>query len=218
VVFGGSGIWGLDVDVPSPDHAADGIAALAALVAVHGPIPPRPMTRSAGGGACLFFRHDGESIVGKTGTPAPGLDPRRGALSVTVPPSVRGGRPYRWIIAPWELSPPPAPAWLLRLVAPPPPAPPWSHRPGSERGGEQSRRYAYAALQKAMGRVASARPGSRNHTLNAEVFAMARFIRANALAAAEVSDALAYAAQAAALDRSEITATLRSALNAGARR
>ena len=69
-----------------------------------------------------------------------------------------------------------------------------------------------------MGRVASARPGSRNHTLNAEVFAMARFIRANALAAAEVSDALAYAAQAAALDRSEITATLRSALNAGARR
>lgn len=34
VVMEGSGVWALDVDAPGPDHAADGIAALAALVRV----------------------------------------------------------------------------------------------------------------------------------------------------------------------------------------
>ena len=85
MVCEGSGVWGLDVDVASEDHAADGVAALTMLVAQHGPIPPRPMTRSGGGGVALFFRHRGEPIHGATGWPAPGIDPRRGKLSVTVP-------------------------------------------------------------------------------------------------------------------------------------
>ena len=112
VTMEGSGIWALDVDVPGPAHAADGVAKLTTLVKTHGPIPQRPMTRSGGGGCCLFFKHSGEAIAGKTGTPAPGLDPRRGRLSVTVPPSVHHSTklPYRWIAAPWEVSPPSAPA------------------------------------------------------------------------------------------------------------
>ena len=77
VVMQGSGIWALDVDVPSSDHAADGMAALAPLVAAHAPLPPRPTARSGGGGCALLFRHNGEPISGKTGTPTPGLDPRR---------------------------------------------------------------------------------------------------------------------------------------------
>src|SRR4051794_12546630 len=72
VVCEGSGVWGLDVDVPSPDPAAEGVAALAAMVERHGPIPPRPMTRSGGGGLALFFRHRGEPIHGATGWPVPG--------------------------------------------------------------------------------------------------------------------------------------------------
>ena len=125
VVMQGSGIWALDVDVPSEDHAADGMKALADLMAEHGALPPCPTTRSGGGGSALFFWHGGEPISGKTGTPSPGLDPRRGRLAVTVPPSIhhRTRRPYRWIVPPWELSPPPAPTWLLRLVAPPPRSP-----------------------------------------------------------------------------------------------
>src|SRR3954454_3956920 len=91
--------------VPSEDHTADGVVALAGLVKQHGPIPPRPMTRSGGGGLALFFRHCGEPIHGATGWPVPGIDPRRGKLSVTVPPSihVRTRRPYVWTVAPWEI-------------------------------------------------------------------------------------------------------------------
>jgi Bifunctional DNA primase/polymerase, N-terminal len=122
VVMEGSGIWALDVDVPSQRHKHDGATALRNLVSVHGSLPPRPTTRSGGGGLALFFEHRAEPIVGKSGHPAPGLDPRRGRQSVTVPPSIHTdtGLPYRWLVAPWELAPPQAPGWLLRLVAPPP--------------------------------------------------------------------------------------------------
>jgi hypothetical protein len=215
VVFGGSGIWGLDADVPGPDHAADGVKALADLAAVHGPIPPRPMTRSGGGGLCLFFRHAGEPIIGKTGTPAPGLDPRRGRLSVTVPPSIhpRTGQRYRWIVAPWKVNPPAAPAWLLRLVAPPPERP-IPARPPLEAGNELGRRYAMAALRNSIGRVATAQLGARNQTLNRECYGLARFIADGHLTAEEIADSLAIAARQAGLPSREAEDTLRSALRA----
>lgn len=85
VVFGPSGLWGLDCDVP-PGHAHDGIANLNALVKLHGPLPARPQARSGGGGLALFFRNDGEPIIGEAGHPALGIDPRRGRQSQTIPP------------------------------------------------------------------------------------------------------------------------------------
>jgi hypothetical protein len=129
VVFGPSGLWCLDCDVP-PGHAHDGIANLTALVNVHGPLPAGPQARSGGGGLVLFFRHDGEPIIGEAGHPALGIDPRRGRQSQTIPPSRhhRTDQPYRWLVAPWEIDAPPAPAWLLRLVARPAP-PPISDQP-----------------------------------------------------------------------------------------
>ena len=45
VVFGSSGLVGFDCDVP-PLHLHDGVAAMAALVAEHGQLPPRPTARS----------------------------------------------------------------------------------------------------------------------------------------------------------------------------
>jgi Bifunctional DNA primase/polymerase, N-terminal len=73
VVMEGSGIWALDVDVPGARHKHDGVAALQELIATHGPLPRRPTTRSGGGGLALFFRHEGEAIVGKGGHPALGM-------------------------------------------------------------------------------------------------------------------------------------------------
>lgn len=219
VVMEDSGIWALDVDAPGPDHAADGITALAILVAEHGPIPDRPMTRSGGGGFALFFRHEGEPIVGATGTPAPGLDPRRGRLSVTLPPSIhhRTRLPYRWITPPWELSPPLAPEWLLRLVAPRfaslVPRPPQRH----DERPDRSRRYALAALRKAAGRIASAPAGSRNDTLNREAFSLHRFITDGALAVVEIAEAMGWAAKMTGLDWIETQQTLNSALRARVR-
>ena len=216
-VLGGSGVWALDVDAPSADHAADGIAALAGLVAKHGPIPPRPMTRSGGGGLALFFRHDGEPIIGKTGTPAPGLDPRRGRLTVTVPPSThhRTRAPYRWIAPPWEIAPPPAPAWLLALLAPSPPPPmPWPVRSG---GGLPGRPYATEALRRSVVMVATAFPGTRNDVLNRAAWSLSRFIADGSLAPSEIAEALAHAGRVAGLDHREIASTLTSALKRGGR-
>ena len=117
-----SGIWALDVDIPSPDHAADGVAALRELCARHGDMPQRPHGRSGGGGHLLVFRDAGHPIRSKTGTPVPGIDPRAGRVPFTVAPSMhhRGGH-YRWVVPPWDIEPPVAPAWLLQKLAPPPP-------------------------------------------------------------------------------------------------
>ncbi len=215
VVFGPSGLWGLDCDVP-PGHAHDGIAGLAALAEVHGPLPPRPQLRSGGGGLALFFRHDGERIIGDSGKPAPGIDPRRGRQSQTLPPSRhhRTRAPYRWLVAPWEISPPAAPAWLLRLVEPPPvPARP-SPRPLVERG----RPYAVAALRRAVEQVAAAPAGTRNSTLNTAAWSVSRFISSGQLQPSEIAEALAHAGRVAGLDRMEVQRTLASALASGARR
>jgi hypothetical protein len=215
VVFGPSGLWGLDCDVP-PGHAHDGIANLNALAKVHGPLPARPQARSGGGGLALFFRHDGEPIIGEAGHPALGIDPRRGRQSQTIPPSRhhRTGRSYRWLDAPWEIEAPLAPAWLLRLVAPPTPSPISDLPQRLQEGPECHRRYALAALRNAVQRVASASHGVRNSTLNSETFALRRLSADGSLTASEIARAMTVAAQQAGLDRSEIHSTLTSALRA----
>jgi Bifunctional DNA primase/polymerase, N-terminal len=220
VVMEGSAIWALDVDVPSASHKYDGVAALRQLIAIHGLLPLRPTTRSGGGRLGLFFRHDGEPIVGDGGHPALGIDPRRGRQSVTVPPSLHPGtgRPYRWLVAPWELAPPPAPAWLLKLLAPPPL--PSIHVPPLRLAGagEARRRYALAALRHAAHRAATAPLGTRNDTLNTETFRLTRFLAEGTLGAMEVATAMAYAGRQAGLLPPEVKATLASALAAGSRR
>jgi len=213
VIPEGSGIWALDVDVPSPDHAADGVAALRDLTALHGPLPPRPHGRSGGGGHLLVFTDTGAAIRTKTGTPAPGIDPRAGRVSFTVAPSRhRNGRAYRWVVAPWELNPPPAPDWLLQLLAPPPakPLPPRPFIPTTD--------AARRALDRAYSKVTSAEAGTRNATLNAAAFRVGRWIGAGLLHEREAADALYSAGRAAGLEDVEIRDTLRSGFTAGAAR
>lgn len=216
LVLAGSGVWGLDLDVPSPDHAADGVAAFTELVRQNGGLPPAPALQSGGGGWAVLFRDTGAPIRGQSGWPAPGIDPRRGRQSLTMPPSlhVRTRRPYRWAVAPWDVAPPPAPAWLLRLMAPAP-QPVLVHRPfviGAD--PDKARRYAAAALRNATVRVASARSGTRNDALNSQCYALARFVADGSLSGVEVAQALAGAALRAGLDAKEATATIASALRA----
>lgn len=210
VVFGPSRLWGLDVDAAGATHEADGIAALRSLVEQHGLLPPRPMTRSGGGGYALFFAHHGEKIAGKSGTPLPGIDPRRGMLSVTIPPSIHTvtGKPYRWLVKPWQVNPPRAPDWLLRLVEPPP-EPAYVPVDTSDK--------ARFRLNRALMAVLDADPGSRNETLNRRSYQVGRMVGRGLLAERDAFEALYSAGRTIGLEHVEIQATVKSGLASGRR-
>ena len=75
----------------------------------------------------------------------------------------------------------------------------------------EGRGYALAALRNAGRRVSTAPNGERNDTLNAECFAIARFVAAGSLSQEEVADTMAVAARLARLEEREIAATIASA-------
>ncbi|MBL7241145.1 bifunctional DNA primase/polymerase [Komagataeibacter rhaeticus] len=211
VVCGPSGLFALDVDRPGT-HAADGVAALAALVRRHGPLPPRPMTRTGGsGGAVLFFAHRGEALRGHAGHPAPGLDPHRGPQAVTIPPGTHPatGGAYTWRVPPWVVPPPPIPPWLAALLAPP--AVP--SRPVPRMDGERMR----GTLMRALHAVCDAPRGMANTTLNARAYALGRWCGAGLLDPATARDTLLHAARLRNIPPAEARATIRSGLGAGLR-
>ena len=212
VVFGPSFLWGLDLDVPSETHKADGIKAFADLAKVHGGLPPRPQARSGGGGLGVYFHHVGERLIGATGTPAPGIDPRRGAQSQTIPPSrhIVTRKPYYWVDPPWKIAPPVAPAWLSKLLAPPPET---LHRNVEIDTTDQAR----ARLYRAALAVMDAPQGARNDTLNRRAHQIGRMISGGLLGESEAVDALYGAARHAGLDPAEIKATIRSGITSGRR-
>jgi len=209
VVPAGSGVWFLDVDVPGPEHAADGVAALRALCDLHGPIPPRPHARSPSGGHLLAFRDGGHPVAAGSGKVAPGLDTLAGRVCPMVPPSRRNGGSYAWITAPWDIAPPIAPEWLLSAVAPPP------RRPLPERPRVPTTDMARRSLGRALDRIASAPSGQRNATLNQQSFSVARWIAAGLLDEAEGVRALYAAGLALGLTELEVRGTVRSGCLAG---
>ena len=213
VILEGSGIWALDLDIPGPTHTANGVAALKTLIEEYGPLPQRPTSRSGSGGLALFWKWQGEPILGKSGTPVAGIDPLRGRQSVAVPPSIHPVTKlgYKWIMAPWEVTPPPAPSWLLALVRPPP-------RRTIPRGrtGPLSER-ALARVMASIKRIQSAREGSRNDTLNREAFILGGMVAAGLIGRDDAYGEAYHAAKGIGLADPEIRATLRSALGAGAR-
>ncbi len=212
VIPEGSGIWALDVDVPSPDHAANGVGAIRELCRTFGKLPPCPYGRSGGGGHLLVFRDAGHPIRTRTGTPAPGLDPRASRVPFTVEPSIhrRGGR-YHWVVAPWDLEPPVAPDWLLKQLAPPP-------RLSMARATtEIGKGRAANCMVRAVRRVLDARPGERNATLNRECFLLGRLVGSGRIEPNASLASLYRAARWVGLNDSECRATIRSGFEAGLR-
>lgn len=211
VVMSGSGIWALDVDRPSADHAADGFKVMRRWVEQHGPLPECPRTRSGGGGAALIFRDAGHPICRRTGYPKPGLDPRHGRLTITVPPSIHltTRAAYRWDRAPWDCSLPVAPDWLLDAVKPPPEAAPMVvHRVAASGVAERT-------FTRAVASVRGAGDGGRNAALNRAAFWLGQWVGAGELSEADCSHSLANAAREIGLDPHEIKATILSGLKRG---
>lgn len=204
-----SGLLVVDVDLP------DGPAALARLQAQHGALPPTCQQTTGSGGRQLLFAHPGGSVPNRARLVA-GIDVRGDGGYIVVPPSRHAtGRRYRWAARRPPAAPP---GWLLGLlertrtpdlpvpveVAAPPPA------------GSRVRRYATAALEAELARLASAAKGARNDTLNRAAFSLGQLVAGGLLDPAEVSDHLTRVATAIGLGPSEIRRTIASALTAAA--
>lgn len=208
VYMAGSGIFALDCDVP-PGHAHDGLASLDVLQERYSKLPPAPTTRSGGGGRAYIFRHDDEPIIGRSGHPAPGIDPLRGRQGLMIPPSVhlRTKQPYIWLVPPWEVSPPPAPKWLLRLLRPPPVP--------KIRRAVVTDDDVREVITKVVGKLSVAKEGERNATLNTQAFRLGVLVGRGLLSDSEATDVLYRIARAIGLDNHESLATIKSGLKGG---
>jgi hypothetical protein len=200
----------LDVDGPT------GQVELRALVEA-GAVPGGgPLARTGGGWHVLLAPTGAGNRVGLR----PGLDWRgRGGLIVAAPSRHASGRAYRWV-RPLTTELPQVPEGLRRLLAPPQVQRatfPLSPGPTGRAG-----RYAQAALERETRRVATAPPGTCNHTLNRAAFSLGQLAGAGLLEADQVRARLLAAALAAPAsghaDRERrARATIESGLAAGAR-
>lgn len=209
----GGGLLVLDVD------GLEGKAALSAL-SFHSDLPSAP-SQSTGKGRHYFFRVEFETqnTAGKVGK---NIDTRGDGGYVVAAPSVHpNGAQYRWLDDVPPLGAladlPHAPEWLLSLVTAPErtterPANDWQ---GDARRPEGYEAYVASALAGEFAKVAGAREGRRNDTLNAAAFSLGTLIGAGVLDEAKARHALEAAAHACGLPRGEAAATITSGLTAG---
>jgi len=208
-VCGPSGIWALDVD-QKPD--ANGAASMRELTTRHGALPPAPTVRTGGGGWLVVFQAHTGPLIGQPGW-RPGIDPRRGRHSITVPPTIhhRTGTAYRWITPPWVTAPPIAPAWLTSILSPPAEPERELRDPASLSDAHLQR-----AVDRAFDRLVSAAPGTRNATLNRCAYRLGILVGAR-FAEQQAEQTLMAGAQRIGLTHAEAAATIRSGLQAGMR-
>lgn len=175
-----SGVFVVEADTPE-GHAIDGIAALAALEATHGALPPTLQAQSPSGSIHYYFNHPGFPVKNSASKIAPGVDVRGDGGMVIAPPSVKPGvGSYTWRNA---LPVADAPAWLLVMVkgversASTQPA---REAPVGQRPVEGS--AAARALRSACEAVVVAEKGTRNHILNTSAFLIGRYVAAGEIA------------------------------------
>jgi Bifunctional DNA primase/polymerase, N-terminal len=171
------------------------------------------------GGCHLYFSVAGDQggprVRNSAGVIAPHIDVRADGGYVVGAGSRIGGRTYTDRGARPAAALPP---WLAHLIRdshePPPVAAP--RPPVTDRG--QGRAYAMAALRAETNRVASARPGTRNDTLNRAAFSLGQLVAAGLIPPIPVITGLISAAMHAGLSEQEAARTVRSGMAAGARK
>jgi hypothetical protein len=212
----------VDLDF-KPDRGIDGRAALAALEAVHGPVPLGPRVCRGSGSLHMYFAYEPRlrNSVGNV----PGIDVRAedgfvvGALSF----HASLGDRYLWVDGTAELPLPMIPTWLIDALSKPGPA---GKRKKPPRRADKHQRtdlpssstaYAAAALRAETANVAAAEEGSRNSTLNNAAFLLGTLVGAGAIDRAHVEQALLDAALVCDLPDEEAERTIASGLDAGER-
>jgi hypothetical protein len=203
----GPGAGLVDFEIDAPGEAA---ALLERLK-----LPPTLGWQSARGEHRLFLWDERlEGLIGSAVTHLDGAELRAGGdvkqLVSVCPPSVgTDGRRRRWLDI-WEIAT--LPESLLRELEqrkdPPRPRKPVVIPIGTSRYGEAALRYESRA-------VAEAQPGTRNRTLVRAAFKLGQLVAVGALSREAVELGLIEAARSAGLGEREVTATIKSGLEAG---
>jgi hypothetical protein len=235
IACGPSGLVVIDLDTPHHDEDDEDEAAAGALFPLSGAdilsglasqrgerYPGGTYTVDTPSGGChLYFAYRPATGTGNprlrnsAGVIGPHIDVRADGGYVVGAGSRIGGRAYT---ARGRGAPAPLPSWLARLIRDsyPPPAVPPPRLPVSDRAG--GRAYALAVLRAETERVASARPGTRNVTLNRAAFVLGQLAAAGFVPPIPVVTSLIDAARHAGLPEGEAVRTVRSAMEAGARK
>jgi hypothetical protein len=226
IACGQSGLVVIDLDVAHDgrdgqrglDGPVSGVDALQRLCRAHGQRYPAG-TYTVGtpsGGTHLYFTAPPTPVRNSAGRLGPLIDVRADGGYVVGDGSVIDGRRYaaRGDFLPLAL---PLPAWLARLLDDEP-AVPEAVRPLPVLDRTQGRAYALAAFREETRRVAEARVGTRNHTLNRAAFSLGQLVAAGLIPPLPVMTGLADAAARAGLPTDEARRTIRSGMAAGARK
>lgn len=228
IACGPSGLIVIDLDLPrdaDDEEAADGTLfplsgadILSGLARQHGERYPGGtyIVDTPSGGCHLYFSATGEERArNSAGAVGPHIDVRADGGYVVGAGSRVGGRAYA---ARGKRTAAPLPSWLAQLVRDSyvPPEVPAARLPVDDRG--QGRAYAMAALRAEAERVAAARPGTRNDTLNRAAFSLGQLVAAGLLPPIPVITSLIDAARYAGLPQDEAVRTVRSGMAAGARK
>lgn len=198
------GAWVLDID---PRH--DGHITLASLEDEYEPLPATLTATTASGGRHYYFRH--VQGVRNRGNLGPGIDVRGDGGYVIAPGSVTaaGGR-YEWDN---DLSPQPAPAWLLDLVVRKAP----TTTATAPSGQVTNSAYVNAAIDRELADLAAQPMGNRNNALNDSAFALGQFVGAGALPESEARALLQDVARSWGRDWARCVKTIENGLAAGQR-
>jgi hypothetical protein len=193
----------------------NGTDALAALCDSRGQRFPLP-TYAVGtpsGGCHLYYAAPAGRVRNSAGRLGPLIDVRADGGYVIGAGSRIGERGYT---ARDERTPVPLPRWISGLLGNTPS--PAARPPDGVSGSAQGAAYAMAALRDETRLVATARPGTRNDTLNRAAFSLGQLAASGLLPPLAVVTALASAAERAGLPRGEAHRTICSGLSAGARK
>jgi hypothetical protein len=220
---GPSGLVVIDLDVPCdtrPGGALEdgllisGVGKFAELCRHYGqPYPPGTFSVSTPSGGChLYFTAPASNVRNSAGRLGPLIDVRADGGYVLAPGSRTGQRAYTVSDA---TPPAPLPVWITGLLEDGP-TPTTAAQRHPAPGGTRGTAYALAALREETRHVATARPGTRNDTLNRAAFSLGQLTAAGLLPPLAVDTALASAAEQAGLTEDEARRTIRSGITAGA--
>jgi hypothetical protein len=195
---------------------ADVLAVLADRAGQPAPVNTRTVVTPSGG-VHLYFTAPGPlpSTAGRLG---PMIDTRAMGGYVVAPPSRTALGAYT-TVHPGPVAP--LPVWLAEALTPHRAAPVAAGTAGMARRAAAPRgpvrdRYVFAAFENELDAVLSARPGTRNATLNRAAYALGRFVDDGRLNQSQVIDALTIAAEHIGLDPVETARTIGNGLAAAA--